>query len=211
MAAHVITEIVGLVLLLAVVLSIVAIAIRRSLLTRSGGVDVCWRKSASPDGRGWIFGQGRYGESELVLYRSFSPLPVASKVLRLGIGGVATGGPGPLVGRPGRGYIDVLAELGVLCQDSHAGLSDRQETTVHSDSLHGAVGLGDPRREALAQLGQERGVSGQHADVALDGPRHHHLGRPGPDLSLDGDQFDLHFGHGGGTSSRVDRARVGNG
>lgn len=82
MGVHVIAELVGLVVLLALVLSIVAIAVRRSLLTRSGGVDLCWRKAGSPDGRGWIFGQGRYGESELVLYRSFSPLPVASKVLR---------------------------------------------------------------------------------------------------------------------------------
>src|SRR3954470_24801254 len=37
-----ITEIVGLALLLALVLSIAAIAVRRSLLTRSGGVDLCW-------------------------------------------------------------------------------------------------------------------------------------------------------------------------
>lgn len=77
-----ITEIVGLALLLVLVLSVAAIAVRRSLLTRSGGVDLCWRKASAPDGRGWIFGQGRYGEGELVLYRSFSPLPVASKVLR---------------------------------------------------------------------------------------------------------------------------------
>lgn len=74
-------EIGGLALLLALVLSIVAIALRRSLLTRSGGVDFCWRKSTASDGSGWIFGQGRYREGELTLYRSFSPLPVASKIL----------------------------------------------------------------------------------------------------------------------------------
>ena len=75
-------EIVGLALLLVLVLSIIAIAVRRSLLTRSGGVDFCWRKSLDPDGRGWTFGQGRYREGELILYRSFSPLPLASKTLR---------------------------------------------------------------------------------------------------------------------------------
>jgi hypothetical protein len=78
----VLAEIIGLALLLVVVLSIVAIAVRRSLLTHSGGVDVCWRKSLRADGRGWTFGQGRYREGELTLYRSFSPLPLASKVLR---------------------------------------------------------------------------------------------------------------------------------
>lgn len=77
-----IAEVIGLVLLLSLVIAIVAIAVRRSLLTRSGGVDLCWRKSSTSDGRGWVFGQGRYGEGELVLYRSFSPLPVASRVLR---------------------------------------------------------------------------------------------------------------------------------
>jgi hypothetical protein len=75
-------EIIGLGLLLVLVLSIIAIAVRRSLLTRSGGVDVCWRTSLVADGSGWIFGQGRYREGEFILYRSFSPLPLASRVLR---------------------------------------------------------------------------------------------------------------------------------
>ncbi len=75
-------EIIGLGLLLVLVLSIIAIAVRRSLLTRSGGVDVCWRTSLVADGSGWTFGQGRYREGEFILYRSFSPLPLASRVLR---------------------------------------------------------------------------------------------------------------------------------
>ncbi|MET3803438.1 hypothetical protein ABIB25_000422 [Nakamurella sp. UYEF19] len=74
-------EIVGLALLLVLLLSIVAIAVRRSLLTRSGGVDICWRSSLGPEGRGWSFGQARYREGELILYRSFSPLPLASRVM----------------------------------------------------------------------------------------------------------------------------------
>jgi hypothetical protein len=75
-------EIAGVALLLVLVASIIAIAFRRLMLTKSGGVDFCWRKSTASDGSGWIFGQGRYREGELTLFRSFSPLPVASKVLR---------------------------------------------------------------------------------------------------------------------------------
>ena len=74
-------EISGLVLLLVLVLCIVAIAVRRSLLTKSGGVDFCWRRSMDSDGSGWIFGQGRYREGDLTLYRSFSPFPMASRIL----------------------------------------------------------------------------------------------------------------------------------
>ena len=75
-------EITGLVLLLVLVLCIVAITVRRSLLTKSGGVDFCWRRSMDADGSGWIFGQGRYREGDLTLYRSFSPLPMASRILK---------------------------------------------------------------------------------------------------------------------------------
>lgn len=89
-------EISGLALLLVFVLSIVAIALRRSLLTKSGGVDFCWRKSVAADGSGWIFGQGRYREGELTLYRSFSPLPLASKIL--GRDRLSLGHRRPLVG-----------------------------------------------------------------------------------------------------------------
>lgn len=74
-------EIAVLALVLALVLLIAAIAVRRSLLTRSGGVDVCWRNRIGPDGNGWTFGQGRYRDNELTLYRSFSPLPIASRKL----------------------------------------------------------------------------------------------------------------------------------
>ena len=89
-------EIVGLSLLLVLVVSIIAIAIRRSLLTRSGGVDLCWRQSLEVDGSGWTFGQGRYREGELILYRSFSPLPLASRVLRRDR--LTLGGRRPLAG-----------------------------------------------------------------------------------------------------------------
>ncbi len=76
-------EIVGLVAVLVVVLAIVVIAVRRSALTRSGAIDICWRRDLRPDGRGWVLGQGRFRDNECLLYRSFSPLPgVASKLYR---------------------------------------------------------------------------------------------------------------------------------
>jgi hypothetical protein len=74
-------ELIGLILLIAVVLAIVVIAIRRHLLTRSGGFDVSWRHDLEEAGRGWSLGQGRYRGGELDLYRSFSPLPIAAKTL----------------------------------------------------------------------------------------------------------------------------------
>ena len=82
-------ELAGLAVVLVVVLAIVVIAVRRSALTRSGAIDVCWRRELTPDGRGWVLGQGRFRDNEFLLYRSFSPLPgVARKLhrdaLRLG-------------------------------------------------------------------------------------------------------------------------------
>jgi len=75
-------EVLGLALLFVLLAVVVAIAVRRRVLSRSGGVDVCWRRRLTTDGRGWSFGQGQYRGGELVLYRSFSPLPISSRVLR---------------------------------------------------------------------------------------------------------------------------------
>lgn len=77
-----IAEYIGLALLVAVVLLIALVAFRRVSLTRAGSIDVCWRPAEREAGRGWVLGQGRYRADELDLYRSFSPLPVPSKVLR---------------------------------------------------------------------------------------------------------------------------------
>ncbi|NNG34156.1 DUF2550 domain-containing protein [Nakamurella aerolata] len=77
-----IAEYIGLALLVAVVLLIAVVAFRRVTLTRSGSIDVCWRPADREIGRGWVLGQGRYQADELDLYRSFSPLPIPSKVLR---------------------------------------------------------------------------------------------------------------------------------
>jgi hypothetical protein len=74
-------QILGLAILIALVLAIVVIAVRRSVLARSGGIDVCWRRKLRPDGRGWVLGQGRFHGDEFLLYRSFSPLPGAARTL----------------------------------------------------------------------------------------------------------------------------------
>ena len=80
-------QILGLLVLVVVVLAIVVIAARRSALTRSGAIDVCWRPSRArgtmtADGRGWVLGQGRFRDNEFLMYRSFSPLPGAARKLR---------------------------------------------------------------------------------------------------------------------------------
>lgn len=75
-------QLLGLAMLVVVVLSISVIALRRSVLIRSGAIDVSWRSNLRSDGGGWVLGQGRYRGNELLLYRAFSPLPGASKRLR---------------------------------------------------------------------------------------------------------------------------------
>ena len=72
---------VGLAILVVVVVAIIVIAVRRSALSRSGAIDICWRRTSTADGRGWVLGQGRYHENEFLLYRSFSPLPGAARKL----------------------------------------------------------------------------------------------------------------------------------
>lgn len=74
-------EVVALVLVIAFFLLAALITVRRRLLTRSGGVAVCWRRPG-PAGVSWTFGQARYENRGLVLFRSFSPLPVPSMILR---------------------------------------------------------------------------------------------------------------------------------
>ena len=72
---------VGLAILVVVIVAIIVIALRRSALSRSGAIDICWRRTTTPDGRGWVLGQGRYHDNEFLLYRSFSPLPGAARKL----------------------------------------------------------------------------------------------------------------------------------
>ena len=77
-------EIIGLGLLLVVMALVIAVAVRRSLLTRSGGIDLCWRMDLASE-RAWVFGQARFSDTGLALYRSFSPLPLPTVTLDRGL------------------------------------------------------------------------------------------------------------------------------
>jgi hypothetical protein len=86
----------GVAILVVVVLAIVMIAVRRSMLGRAGAIDICWRRSRSSDGNGWVLGQGRFRDNEFLLYRSFSPWPGAARTLHRG--SLKLGGRRPRVG-----------------------------------------------------------------------------------------------------------------
>ena len=119
--------------------------------------------------------------SDRRLGQTFSPaamqLGARPAQLRFCLRRIATGGPGPLVGRARRRDIDVLAEFGVLGQDRDALLGDRQETTVDGDGLHRAVRLGDPGGETLAQLGEQRRMARASRRCPRRRSGHHHLRR----------------------------------
>ena len=76
-----IPEITVLVLLVVFIVVAVLVAVRRRMVSRSGGVAVCWCRPG-PAGVSWTFGQARYEHRGLVLFRSFSPLPWPSLILR---------------------------------------------------------------------------------------------------------------------------------
>ena len=109
-------EVIGLAVLIAAALAIVVIAVRRALLTRAGGFDVSWRFKPTDTDRGWSLGQGRYRGSQLGLYRSFSPLPIAAKTLdryRLNLGQAR----GPVGAEPDLLPVDAVI---VRCTDGGA-------------------------------------------------------------------------------------------
>ena len=72
-------EYLGLVLLVVVILLVVLVAVRRSVLVRSGAVDLCWRSDLNRPGVGWVLGQARFRGDVLQLFRSLSPLPAPSR------------------------------------------------------------------------------------------------------------------------------------
>lgn len=122
-------EVIGLVVLIAAALAIVVIAVRRALLVRAGGFDVSWRLRPSDTDRGWSLGQGRYRGSQLGLYRSFSPLPVAAKTLdraRLSLGAVRE----PVGAEPDLLPVDAVI---VRCTDGGAPF----ELALSGDALTG--------------------------------------------------------------------------
>src|SRR4051794_29616885 len=73
-----------------------------------------------------------------------------------------------LVHRPGRRDVDLAGQLCVLGEDGHPVLRDRKEAAVQRDRYLVATRLLDPRREAFLELGEERGVAGQYADITVD-------------------------------------------
>ena len=68
-------ELVGVVLLLAVLAVAVALLVRRMQLLRGGGVDVSLRRRAVRGGAGWHVGVGRYRGDELCWFRLTSLWP----------------------------------------------------------------------------------------------------------------------------------------
>lgn len=71
----------GILLVIALVL-IVLVVIRRRVLSRSGAIDISWRDRFDPDGGGWYLGLARFEGEHLLLYRWFSPFPIANRKLR---------------------------------------------------------------------------------------------------------------------------------
>jgi hypothetical protein len=59
-------------LALLTVLALLGLFIRRSLLQREGGFDMCLRLADSTWGGGWVFGVGRYRGDDLEWFRTFS-------------------------------------------------------------------------------------------------------------------------------------------
>jgi hypothetical protein len=72
----------GLILLVLLFL-IVALVLRRRLISRHDGTfELSVRDGSLPEGRGWVLGLGRYREDSLEWYRIFSPLPVPKRSWR---------------------------------------------------------------------------------------------------------------------------------
>ena len=74
-------EIVIIALLMVLLVLVIATAVRRRMLSKSGGIAMCWRTALHDDGTGWIFGQAKYDDQRLILFRSFSPLPFPSRLI----------------------------------------------------------------------------------------------------------------------------------
>lgn len=74
-------EILGLTLLALAIVAIVMVTVRRSTLARAGAVNISWRFDMARPGHGWVLGQGRFDGPNLLLYRSFSPLPMSARRL----------------------------------------------------------------------------------------------------------------------------------
>lgn len=73
---------VALVIVLLLAVPIIAFAIRRAVLARSGGtVELSVRLRPAAHGRGWVLGVGRYAGDELQWFRVFSLAPRPRRTL----------------------------------------------------------------------------------------------------------------------------------
>lgn len=125
-------EFLALGLLFAIVVLIIWVAVRRTLLTRGGGIDVCWRTDLRPMGSGWTLGQARYSGDVLLMFRSFAVLPSASRTLQRQ--SLTLGDRRPAVGSES----DLLPAGAVIvrCIDARGGGS-RLELAMSEESLTG--------------------------------------------------------------------------
>lgn len=125
-------EFLALGLLFAIVVLIIWVAVRRTLLTRGGGIDVCWRTDLRPTGSGWTLGQARYSGDVLLMFRSFAVLPSASRTLQRQ--SLNLGDRRPAVGSES----DLLPAGAVIvrCIDARGGGS-RLELAMSEESLTG--------------------------------------------------------------------------
>lgn len=125
-------EFLALGLLFAIVVLIIWVAVRRTLLTRGGGIDVCWRTDLRPTGSGWTLGQARYSGDVLLMFRSFAVLPSASRTLQRQ--SLTLGDRRPAVGSES----DLLPAGAVIvrCIDARGGGS-RLELAMSEESLTG--------------------------------------------------------------------------
>lgn len=64
------------------VLAVLALVVRRRLLTRDAGFDMCVRVRRDSAARGWAFGVARYEGDALLWFRTFSVWPRPSREFR---------------------------------------------------------------------------------------------------------------------------------
>lgn len=125
-------EFIALGLLVAIVALIVWVTVRRTLLTRGGGIDVCWRTDLSATGSGWTLGQARYSGDVLLMFRSFAVLPTASRTLQRQ--SLTLGERRPAIGSES----DLLPAGAVIVRCTNArGGSSRLELAMSEETLTG--------------------------------------------------------------------------
>jgi len=104
---------------------------------------------------------------------------------------VPLAGPGrPLEGGPGRGHVDLVAELGALGQHLDLVSTHRDEAAVHRCDEPLLATFDHPHDAALCELGQDRRVVRHDPHLALGGLDDHEVGLALPDQPVRRDQLD---------------------